>query len=150
MAEFCKKKIQVYTFGTIRKRSFRDNQHFHTYINYAYCNDIAALYMIDIINPSKLKKIIEDLVFTEKLYYEDLKNDFVWLLDKLEFDMDIDFSDFSPTKFIEAITNRTLIHFIYYRYFEHFLAIYNTNAHMDITKLSNAGTVETATYSLSM
>jgi hypothetical protein len=87
--EFCKKNIQVYTFGTIRKRSFDDRDFFHTYINYMYYNDISALHMVEIQHIALLKQAIENLMFSETLYFDDRVHDIVWILDKLELEIDI-------------------------------------------------------------
>ena len=79
----------MYTFGTIRKRSFNDRDVFHTYIHYMYHNDVSALHLIEIKDRAMLKRTLEHLMFSEILYYEHLENDFVWLLDNLGVDLDI-------------------------------------------------------------
>ena len=112
MPEFCKIKIQVYTFGTIRKRSFNDRGLFHTYMNYMYYNDISALHMIEIKDRAKLNRTLENLMFTGTLYYEHLENDFVWLLEKLKVDLDI--SQLSPINCIQKAWETN--HLMYYNY----------------------------------
>ena len=137
-SRFCKTKIQVYTFGTIRKRSFDDRDFFHTYINYMYYNDISALHMVEIKDRVKLKQTIEDLMFTETLYYKDEENDFVWLLDKLEFELDI--SKFSPIQYFRTAWDK--IHLMYYDYWIQMLRFLAKNGHMDITKQNDSNVTE--------
>ena len=90
--------------------------------------------MVEIKDHAKLKQTLKDLMFTETLYYEDLDNDFVWLLHKL--DLEIDIKKTSPYQYLQTTAQN---HHMYYKYLQALYDYYHKNGHMDIMHPSFTG-----------
>ena len=91
-----------------------------------YPNDISALHMVEIQHRALLQRAIENLMFSETLYFDDRVHDIVWMLDKLELEIDIK-KIFLYQYLRTAIQNHNMYNV--YAMFDY----YNKNGHMDIT-----------------